>query len=252
MKITRLTTMKLLVLALMSGLISSAALSQERIWKSVILAEFFTSQGCNTCPPADDFLLELDTRKEVLPIAYHVDYWDYLGWKDTFGDKKFSDRQRDYARGISSTRYYTPQVIIDGQYHLVGSHRNKVNRILHNLDHQPSSTPEISLDEETLNISWKRPPAEFDTVFFVLIDHRTHNVQINAGENRGKVIPYGNVVTDIIELSVNRSSQLGNIRWGGSVIANMGCPKDHIAALIFQQKNGKYPVQVTDTFYSTC
>lgn len=252
MRLYRLLHLRLLVFAVFAGLIGTGIMSQERTWKSVILAEFFTSQGCNTCPPADEFLLDLDKESSVLPIAYHVDYWDHLGWVDTFGDRRYSNRQRDYARGKNSTRYYTPQVIIDGSYHLVGSHRDKVRMILNSLGHQPSATPVINLNEDFLTIQWKNRPAEFDRVYFVLFDPRVHNVQINAGENRGTVIPYGNVVTELIELPVSRTRQNRKLQWSNKEFADLRCPQNHNIVLIFQQTNGKYPTMVTDSFYSSC
>ncbi len=252
MRLLRLFHLRLLIFSAFAGLIGTGVMSQERAWKSVILAEFFTSQGCNTCPPADDFLLDLDKEKAVLPIAYHVDYWDHLGWVDTFGDREYSNRQRDYARGKNSTRYYTPQVIIDGSYHLVGSHRNKVWTILNKLGHQPSATPEINLNQDILTIRWNARPAEFDRVYYVLFDPKVHNVQINAGENRGTVIPYGNVVTEMFELPVPRTRQNRELRWSNKELAELKCPKDLNVALIFQQTNGKYPTMVTDTFYTSC
>ena len=252
MRLLGLLRIRLLIFSVFVGVISTSVMGQDRVWQSVILAEFFTSQGCNTCPPADDFLLDLDKEKTVLPIAYHIDYWDHLGWVDTFADRKFSNRQRDYARGKNSTRYYTPQVIIDGSYHLVGSHRNKVWRILNNLGHQPSATPDIKLNEDVLTIRWNARPTEFDRLYYVLFDPRVHMVKINAGENRGTIIPYGNVVKEMMELPLPGSWQNRDLQWSNKEIAELKCPKDLSIALIFQQTNGKYPTQVTDTFYTSC
>lgn len=252
MRRLRLPGLSVFVLTAFAVLIGTGSMSEDRTWNSVILAEFFTSQGCNTCPPADDFLLDLDKEQAVLPIAYHVDYWDHLGWVDTFGDRMYSDRQRDYARGKNSRRYYTPQVIIDGSYHLVGSHRNKVRTILNNLGHQPSATPDIDLLDSVLTIEWNNRPADFDRIYYVLFDPKVHHVQINAGENRGSVIPYGNVVTELIELPVPRSLGNRKLQWSSNEVSALNCPKDLKVALIFQQTNGKYPAQVTDTFYASC
>ncbi len=252
MRLIRLMCIRILVLTVLTGLISTATFGKERAWKSVILAEFFTSQGCNTCPPADSYLLDLDKERAILPIAYHVDYWDHLGWVDTFADRKYSDRQRDYARGINSTRYYTPQVIIDGSYHLVGSHRNKVDAVLTKMNHQPSAVPNINLQDEELTIQWSTNPADFDQVYYVLYDPRVHNVPISRGENRDKVIAYGNVVTELIELPLRWSNQGTELQWTKKNGSNLSCPKHHNIALIFQQTNGIYPTIVTDTFYATC
>ena len=87
------------------------------------VVELFTSQGCSSCPPADALLTSLAEREDVVALAYHVDYWDYIGWEDTFGAKDFSDRQRGYAKSWGSTRIFTPQMVVNGGEGVVGSRR---------------------------------------------------------------------------------------------------------------------------------
>src|SRR5690606_29405827 len=91
------------------------------------VVELFTSQGCSSCPPADALLTSLAQREDVVALAYHVDYWDYIGWEDTFGDKGFSDRQRAYARSWGSSRMFTPQMVVNGAEGVVGSRRDAVH-----------------------------------------------------------------------------------------------------------------------------
>jgi len=96
-----------------------------------VLVELFTSQGCSSCPPADKVLSDLgsDPKRtgEVIPLAFHVDYWDYIGWKDPFASATWSNRQRSYASAMHSTRIYTPQLVVNGTDHLVGSNRSGVD-----------------------------------------------------------------------------------------------------------------------------
>src|SRR5690606_4371889 len=94
------------------------------------VVELFTSQGCSSCPPADALLTSLSERDDVVALAYHVDYWDYIGWEDTFGDKGFSDRQRGYAKSWGSSRIFTPQMVINGAEGVVGSRRDEVQDAL--------------------------------------------------------------------------------------------------------------------------
>jgi len=91
------------------------------------VVELFTSQGCAQCPPADALLTTLAERDDVVALAYHVDYWDYIGWEDTFGAKDFSDRQRAYAKSWGSSRIYTPQMVVNGAKAVVGSRRDEVH-----------------------------------------------------------------------------------------------------------------------------
>lgn len=91
-----------------------------------VVLELFTSQGCSSCPPADKLLGELAGRPDVIALAYHVDYWNYIGWTDPFSSKTMSDRQRRYAAAMGLSTIYTPQLVIDGEADIVGSHRGAV------------------------------------------------------------------------------------------------------------------------------
>src|SRR5689334_15138012 len=95
--------------------------------KRPVIVELFTSQGCSSCPPADAYLKTLKEQPDVLALSYHVDYWDYLGWRDTLGGAEFSERQYDYAESRGDKNVYTPQMIINGGKDFVGSQRGLVS-----------------------------------------------------------------------------------------------------------------------------
>ena len=98
------------VLAVSVGF-SSAAMAQQQ----PVVVELYTSQGCSSCPPADAMFAELKDRKDVIAIALHVDYWDYIGWKDEFGHPAHADRQRAYAAKAGRRSIYTPEMVVHGQ-----------------------------------------------------------------------------------------------------------------------------------------
>src|SRR5690606_27069813 len=98
--------------------------------KPKAVVELFTSQGCSSCPKADALFNELGKRDDVVALAWHVDYWDYIGWPDTFGARENSDRQRGYAENWGSARIYTPQMVINGTLGVIGSHRDDVDGAL--------------------------------------------------------------------------------------------------------------------------
>ena len=95
-----------------------------------VVVELFTSQGCSSCPPADRILGELAERDDVIALALHVDYWDYLGWKDEFASPQYTKRQRAYARAAGERTIYTPQMVIGGQDHVIGSRPMKVSQAI--------------------------------------------------------------------------------------------------------------------------
>ena len=86
-----------------------------------VVVELFTSQGCSSCPPAEAFLGELATRPNVVALEFHVDYWDYIGWQDPFGSPAYTKRQRGYSASMGTPYVYTPQMVIQGRIHEVGS-----------------------------------------------------------------------------------------------------------------------------------
>ena len=94
--------------------------------KAPVVVELFTSQGCNSCPPADVVLGDLTGRPDVITLSYHVNYWDYLGWKDTFATPETTQRQRDYAKFLNERTIYTPQIVIGGRSHAIGSRKDEV------------------------------------------------------------------------------------------------------------------------------
>src|SRR6056297_1175836 len=104
----------------------SSAMAQER----PVVVELFTSQGCSSCPPADAYLHKLAAREDVIALALHVDYWDYIGWKDSFGKAAWSDRQHGYAKAAGRGMVYTPQMIINGTDHVVGNRPKDVEYLI--------------------------------------------------------------------------------------------------------------------------
>jgi hypothetical protein len=118
-----------------------------------VVVELFTSQGCSSCPPADRLLRRLaddpDLAGRVLPLAYHVDYWNYLGWRDPFSAREWSERQRRYATALGERGVYTPQLVVDGVSHCVGSQRGEVMEQIRDALSRPEAAT-IQLDRVTL------------------------------------------------------------------------------------------------------
>ncbi|MER2508362.1 thioredoxin family protein [Amaricoccus sp.] len=166
--------------------------------QSPVVLELFTSQGCSSCPPADELLTELSQIDGVIALALHVDYWDYFGWKDTFGDKAYTKRQKTYARALRQRTLFTPQMIVQGEEMVVGRDAATIfDRIA---EHRSQPAPVdlgISRDGDVLKVELAPRvlgigPADVQVVEFTPTDE----VLIEGGENAGKSITYTNVVTN--------------------------------------------------------
>ena len=114
--------------------------------KNLTVVELYTSQGCSSCPPADAFLGELAKRDDLLALSIHVDYWDYIGWKDRFALPGHTRRQKGYAKAAGRRMIYTPQMIINGVDHVVGNHPMDVSDLI--ALHEARSRP-VALELET-------------------------------------------------------------------------------------------------------
>ncbi|MGE0603733.1 MAG: DUF1223 domain-containing protein [Xanthobacteraceae bacterium] len=178
----------LALFAVMTALTSSPALAGG---KSVI--ELFTSQGCSSCPPADSLLGKLVQERNLIPLTLAVDYWDYLGWKDTLALHDHTKRQRNYAKVRGDMNVYTPQAIVNGVKYMVGSDAREINAALRN---HPSSDPEIplTLKRDGENISVEVGPGNGKATVWMLSVTSKVDVQIAKGENKGATVSYSNVV----------------------------------------------------------
>lgn len=161
--------------------------------------ELFTSQGCNSCPPADALLARLDQSDDVFGLTLAVDYWDYLGWKDQFADPIHAQRQRDYQKFLGGGNVYTPQMVIGGAAQVVGSDGPAVRAAIerdrsHGLEPLPVSI-EWRDNSMVIDIPSGAPSGDA-IVWLVLYDHEQH-VKVTAGENGGRRLAYRNVVRKI-------------------------------------------------------
>jgi hypothetical protein len=160
------------------------------------VVELFTSQGCSSCPPADALLSDLAKRPDVIALTFPVDYWDYLGWKDTLAQPGFAARQRGYAHLRGDRQVYTPQVIVNGHKPCVGSDRAQIEGIIAPGKVSASSLPaEIVLSEVSGRVLVKVAGASDQAAaLWILPVSRALTVSIGRGENGGRTITYANVV----------------------------------------------------------
>ncbi|MFK7876464.1 MAG: DUF1223 domain-containing protein [Paracoccaceae bacterium] len=176
------------------GLFAGAVQAQS----SPVVVELFTSQGCSSCPPADALLHELAKRDDVIALALHVDYWDYIGWKDQFADPAHSERQRAYAVTAGRRSIYTPQMIVNGQTSVVGARAMELSdAIAAHRAKESSVTLEIERVADTVSIRARSDARVPDGMVVHVLRYQTaRDIQILRGENAGRQMTYANVVED--------------------------------------------------------
>jgi hypothetical protein len=195
-----------------------------------VVVELFTSQGCSSCPPADALLGELAERAGVLPLSFHVAYWDRLGWPDSFALAASTRRQEAYADRLGLRGLYTPQMVIGGRLDAVGSQRRRVLEAIALLQGHGEPGPALAVTEGEVRLGpGDRRPC---TLWLIGFD-RAHDVAIERGENRGRTIRYQNVVRAILDLGT----------WDGSAttlplpLARLTAERRDAAAVLVQRQS---------------
>jgi hypothetical protein len=214
-----------------------AAAKEVRV-KAVL--ELYTSQGCSSCPPADALLQSYAKRSDIVALTLPVDYWDYLGWKDTLASAKFTARQKYYAKQRGDGRIYTPQVIVNGLTHVVGSSAREIDHAIDQMaqNFANGSIPiAIRVDKSMLVIEAGALPGGADHIkdatIWLAVVRGTAEVPVRSGENRGKTLKFYNVVRDLTPVGM----------WVGKPITvrldrdTVKLPDTESAAVIIQ--NGK-------------
>jgi hypothetical protein len=180
--------------------------------------ELFTSQGCSSCPPADKLFAKLADDPQFIVLSLPVDYWDRLGWKDTFAKHAFTERQRAYASVRGDGQVYTPQAVVNGSEHANGANRRAI-------DASAETTPDLSVpvsaertgDEIVVSVGGKSAGAPQNATIVVLPYLASREVAIGRGENAREKLTYTNIVRDIVPVG----------RWSGAAAKTIIPLKDY-------------------------
>jgi len=187
--------------ALATLVLGIAVLASSAHAKSPVVVELFTSQGCASCISADDLIGDLADRPHVLALTFGVDYWDYLGWQDTFAKSEFTDRQRAYLKPLALRDVYTPQVVIDGHLQAAANHPDDVNTLIKQAANDHDSPPQImAAHGARVAIGYGHAPKGGGEVWLVRYDPRGQKTVVRTGDNRGKTIVEHNVVRELTRL----------------------------------------------------
>ena len=181
-----------------------AALAPPVLAEPVVVVELFTSQGCASCPPADEFLEALVKDPRVIPLSLHVDYWDYIGWEDEFAESAFTERQKMYARAAGARTIYTPQMIVGGMEHLVGVRPEELSALIgqHLATPLPVAVRLSRSDGSLLIDASAERPLERPAVVQLVRYLPSETVEITRGENAGQRVTYANIVQDWTDVGV--------------------------------------------------
>ncbi len=194
-------TRLLLRIATAALLVCAAPSFAGDIVKPTGVVELFTSQGCNSCPPADAVLTELAERGDVVALGYHVDYWDYLGWKDTLARPENTERQKLYGKAFGKREVYTPQAVINGRVHVKGGKRGAVKAALAELKRTGKGLSvdiRVTRSGESVLIDAAGVPGGRGDAHLVLVQFEPRKpVTIERGENKGQTISYANPVSSV-------------------------------------------------------
>lgn len=206
-------------------------LSSEK--EAVVILELFTSQGCSSCPPADELLKRVQQEREanVITLSYHVDYWNYIGWADPFSDPLHTNRQRDYNQKFGSPSNYTPQLVINGKEHMVGSNSSKLYSKISDYSRQSTENTiaisDIRKEDKSVHIGYKvdGPLKGKQIRAALLIDQRVTLVQ--RGENRNRKLRNSNIVVAMVDVAIKSKEGSMEVPIPGTVI-----PEDQLRVVL--------------------
>ncbi|MEM8838794.1 MAG: DUF1223 domain-containing protein [Pseudomonadota bacterium] len=202
------------------------------------VVELYTSQGCSSCPPADRLAAQLAQDPELVVLTLPVTYWDYLGWKDTFAKKEFTNRQYAYAKLRGDRSVYTPQVVINGFDHTVGSDEKTIKKMLGSRNLPVDVTIAANADDLSIKVAGDSKGRE--AVVWLALFQSEGTVAIGRGENRNRTVTYTNIVREMRPLG----------KWTGKEMS-VDLPKSEVmkdkitgVAVIVQTKKGKLPAHI--------
>jgi len=201
---------------------------------NVVMVELFTSQGCSSCPPADETLARLTRQSGVLALSLHVDYWDYLGWRDTFAQSEHTLRQFQYRDLMGARVVYTPQMSIQGRHDVPGFREDLILAAIDGVQAEArSASIVISESSGMLMATVDAPVLRHPRTIWVAAFDREATVDIARGENAGETITYSNVVRNLMKVA--------DWRDGGSqtIVLPQPVPGDGVAIWLQDDRTGQ-------------
>jgi hypothetical protein len=208
----------LIVAALTTSAFMNATNPSKSDDKGFAVIELYTSEGCSSCPPADELVAKIQQEnagKPVYILAYHVDYWNRLGWKDQFSSADFSKRQNDYANFLNINSVYTPQIVVNGRTEFVGSEEATLrNAIKTSLQKAPSAQLILntaSIDQNHIDLKYNTEGADKNTVLQLAIVQKSAQTKVLRGENGGRTLSHVQIVNKLQEVTLKGNSGIAKV-----------------------------------------
>jgi hypothetical protein len=210
---------------------------------SPVVVELFTSQGCSSCPPADALLGELSKRSDVLALGFHVDYWDYIGWKDPYASKLATKRQKLYAETFKLSFVYTPQIVVNGVAENVGSDRSAIEAAVEKAKTHTSARPVLVLERRPdggLLVHVGAADAKHPATVWLACFDRQRSTPVLRGENAGSTLTNYHIVRHFESLGTWKGQMLDLTVGPDEVAEYAGRPDQDMAVLV--QTEGVGPI----------
>ncbi len=218
----------LLPLLIAAGVLGGSAVPRAvAAVRAPVVVELFTAQGCASCPQADKMLEEIAARRNVIALTLPVDYWDYLGWADTFAAPANTERQRAYARRLKVREIYTPEIVVDGRKEAAALNRPAVDALIHDAAHDLAEGPRIQLLNAGARVRVSGGRGGRADVWLVRYDPQEHSIRVKTGDNKGKLVVQRNVVREL--------TRLGGYAGGARTYPAPKAAVDGLAALVMVQ-----------------
>ena len=220
---------------------SHASLTQTPVIP--VIVELFTSEGCSSCPPADNLLSLLEKRQpfpgvEVIPLSEHVDYWNQLGWADRFATPMFTARQEDYGRVFNLESVYTPQIVVNGQAQVSGADGGAAQREIMKAAQGPKATVQLSLrgaDVLSLKIGSLPPGTRQADILLALTESEIES-DVRRGENRGHTLRHTGVVRSLSSVAVLDTTQAGGYSAAALLTLKPEWRRENLKVVVFVQE----------------
>lgn len=208
MRMKQIFALAVLAVAVISICLAMLAKTNKPgVSRKAVVVELFTSEGCSSCPPADELLAhlrqDLSAKSiQVIPLGFHVDYWNSLGWKDRFSSAEYSQRQEQYTQSLRVDGPYTPEMVVDGAVEFVGNDAGQAQRTIREAASQPEvATVKItSVAADQLAVQVKAPSSAKDDQVVLAITEDNLTTQVGSGENGGRTLHHAAVVRELRQM----------------------------------------------------